>query len=61
MQAAGAPENGNAPPDRSGPGRTTNPADFTSVTDDLEERIFGPMDDKTWIYLGHGKATTLRA
>jgi glyoxylase-like metal-dependent hydrolase (beta-lactamase superfamily II) len=29
--------------------------------DDLEERIFGPMDDETWIYPGHGKDTTLRA
>jgi hypothetical protein len=44
-----------------GPGRTTNPADFTSLMDDLEERIFGPMDDATWIYPGHGKDTTLGA
>ena len=27
--------------------------------DDLEERVFGPMDDATWIYPGHGKDTTL--
>ena len=44
-----------------GPGRTTTPADFTPLMDDLEERIFGPMDDTTWIYPGHGKDTTLGA
>jgi len=44
-----------------GPGRTTTPADFTSLMDDLEERVFGPMDDATWIYPGHGKDTTLGA
>jgi glyoxylase-like metal-dependent hydrolase (beta-lactamase superfamily II) len=44
-----------------GPGRTTSPADFTSLMDDLEERIFGPMDDATWIYPGHGNDTTLGA
>jgi glyoxylase-like metal-dependent hydrolase (beta-lactamase superfamily II) len=44
-----------------GPGRTTTPADFTSLMDDLEERVFGPMDDATWIYPGHGKDTTARA
>lgn len=44
-----------------GPGRTTTPADFTSLMDDLEERVFGPMEDATWIYPGHGKDTTLGA
>jgi glyoxylase-like metal-dependent hydrolase (beta-lactamase superfamily II) len=44
-----------------GPGRTTTPADFTSLMDDLEERIFGPLEDATWIYPGHGKDTTLGA
>jgi len=39
-----------------GPGRTTNPADFTSLMDDLEERIFGPMDDATWISPAMGRA-----
>ncbi|SFF40796.1 MBL fold metallo-hydrolase [Blastococcus tunisiensis] len=42
-----------------GPGRTTSPADFTSLMDDLEERIFGQFDDKTWFYPGHGKDSTL--
>ncbi|MGY1616855.1 MBL fold metallo-hydrolase [Geodermatophilus sp. SYSU D00691] len=44
-----------------GPGRTTNPADFTSLMDDLEERIFGRLDDDTWFYPGHGKDSTLGA
>jgi glyoxylase-like metal-dependent hydrolase (beta-lactamase superfamily II) len=44
-----------------GPGRTTTPADFTSLMDDLEERIFERFDDATWIYPGHGKDTTLGA
>jgi glyoxylase-like metal-dependent hydrolase (beta-lactamase superfamily II) len=29
--------------------------------DNLEERIFGPLEDATWIYPGHGKDTTLGA
>jgi glyoxylase-like metal-dependent hydrolase (beta-lactamase superfamily II) len=44
-----------------GPGRTTRPEDFTSLMDDLEERIFGVLPDSTWIYPGHGKDTTLGA
>ena len=42
-----------------GPGRTTTPATFTSLMDDLEARIFGPLPDDTWIYPGHGKDSTL--
>jgi glyoxylase-like metal-dependent hydrolase (beta-lactamase superfamily II) len=42
-----------------GPGRTTTPESFTSLMDDLEERIFGQFDDETWIYPGHGKDSTL--
>ena len=42
-----------------GPGRTTSPTDFTSLMDDLEERIFERLDDLTWIYPGHGKDSTL--
>lgn len=42
-----------------GPGRTTNPAEFTSLMDDLERKVFGPLPDATWIYPGHGKDTTL--
>lgn len=42
-----------------GPGRTTSPADFTSLMDDLEARVFAPLADDTWIYPGHGNDTTL--
>ncbi len=42
-----------------GPGRTTSPEDFTSLMDDLEERVFGPLPDETWVYPGHGDDTTL--
>ncbi len=44
-----------------GPGRTTSPADFTSLMDDLEAKVFGPLPDGTWIYPGHGADTTLGA
>ncbi|MER5385693.1 MBL fold metallo-hydrolase [Streptomyces sp. NPDC002688] len=44
-----------------GPGRTTNPVDFTSLLDGLEEKVFGPLPDETWIYPGHGNDTTLGA
>lgn len=44
-----------------GPGRTTSPANFTSLMDDLEQRVFGSFDDETWIYPGHGDDTTLGA
>jgi glyoxylase-like metal-dependent hydrolase (beta-lactamase superfamily II) len=44
-----------------GPGRTTNPRDFNSLMDDLEERIFDRFDDLTWFYPGHGKDSTLGA
>jgi glyoxylase-like metal-dependent hydrolase (beta-lactamase superfamily II) len=42
-----------------GPGRTTSPADFRSLMDDLEERVFGMLPDPTWVYPGHGNDTTL--
>jgi glyoxylase-like metal-dependent hydrolase (beta-lactamase superfamily II) len=44
-----------------GPGKTTNPKDFTSLMDDLEERVFGALPDPTWVYPGHGNDTTLGA
>ncbi|MGY2130126.1 MBL fold metallo-hydrolase [Blastococcus sp. SYSU DS0617] len=44
-----------------GAGRTTSPKDFNSLIDDLEERIFGRLDDATWFYPGHGKDSTLGA
>jgi glyoxylase-like metal-dependent hydrolase (beta-lactamase superfamily II) len=42
-----------------GPGRTMNPVDFTSLMDGLEEKVFGPLADETWIYPGHGNDSTL--
>jgi glyoxylase-like metal-dependent hydrolase (beta-lactamase superfamily II) len=44
-----------------GPGRTTTPEHFTSLMDDLEERVFGALPDDTWVYPGHGDDTTLGA
>ena len=42
-----------------GPGRTTNPTDFTSIMDDLESRVFGIYADDAIVHPGHGKPTTL--
>jgi glyoxylase-like metal-dependent hydrolase (beta-lactamase superfamily II) len=42
-----------------GPGRTTTPEDFTSLMDDLEAKVFGPLPDETWFYPGHGNDSTL--
>ena len=42
-----------------GPGRTTTQADFTSLMDDLEAKVFGRLPDETWVYPGHGADTTL--
>jgi glyoxylase-like metal-dependent hydrolase (beta-lactamase superfamily II) len=42
-----------------GPGRTTNPEDFSSLMGDLERNVFGPLPDDTVIYPGHGKNSTL--
>jgi glyoxylase-like metal-dependent hydrolase (beta-lactamase superfamily II) len=43
-----------------GPGNTFGNADlFTSLMDDLERKVFGPLPDETWIYPGHGNDTTL--
>lgn len=44
-----------------GPGRTTSPADFASLIDDLEQRVFAALPDDTWVYPGHGNDTTLGA
>jgi glyoxylase-like metal-dependent hydrolase (beta-lactamase superfamily II) len=42
-----------------GPGRTTNPEDFTSLMDDIEAKLFDRLPDETLVYPGHGKATSL--
>ncbi|WP_282944281.1 MBL fold metallo-hydrolase [Cellulomonas endometrii] len=44
-----------------GPGRTTSPADFASLMDDLERRVFARFDDDTCVHPGHGRGTTLGA
>ena len=38
-----------------------DPARFTSLLDDLERKVFGPLPDHTWVYPGHGRDTTLGA
>lgn len=44
-----------------GAGRTTNPEDFTSLMDDIEQRVFATHDDDTWFYPGHGDDSTIGA
>lgn len=44
-----------------GPGRTESPAEFTSLMDDLQSRVFDVLPDDTWVYPGHGDDTTLGA
>jgi glyoxylase-like metal-dependent hydrolase (beta-lactamase superfamily II) len=45
-----------------GPGNTFgNAANFISLIDDLETKIFGTLPDETWVYPGHGADTTLGA
>ncbi|MGH3752393.1 MAG: MBL fold metallo-hydrolase [Pseudonocardiaceae bacterium] len=44
-----------------GPGKTWSAADFTSLIDDLESRVFDQLPDETWFYPGHGKDSTLGA
>jgi len=36
-------------------------ARFTSLIDDVEQRLFGALPDETWVYPGHGADTTLGA
>ncbi|MCU1655402.1 MAG: Glyoxylase, beta-lactamase superfamily [Pseudonocardiales bacterium] len=44
-----------------GVGRTTSPADFTSLVDDVSARVFDVLPDETWFYPGHGDDSTLGA
>jgi glyoxylase-like metal-dependent hydrolase (beta-lactamase superfamily II) len=44
-----------------GPGKTWRAADFKSLMDDLEAKIFGRFDDQTVVHPGHGDDTTLGA
>ena len=42
-----------------GVGATQSPEDFTSLIDDVTERLFDRLPDPTWVYPGHGNDTTL--
>lgn len=42
-----------------GVGKTLSPADFASLIDDVEARVFEVLPDDTWAYPGHGFDTTL--
>ena len=42
-----------------GPGKTVTTQNFTSLMNDLEEKIFGRFDDDTVVHPGHGDDTTL--
>ncbi|PWJ50637.1 Glyoxylase, beta-lactamase superfamily II [Quadrisphaera granulorum] len=44
-----------------GPGKTWSPEDFTSLMDDLEERVFAVLPDSTVVHPGHGETTTIGA
>lgn len=44
-----------------GPGKTTDPADFTSLMNDLQAKVFDRFDDRTVVHPGHGDDTTLGA
>lgn len=42
-----------------GPGKTRSKADFASLMEDLETKIFAAFDDDTVVHPGHGDDTTL--
>lgn len=42
-----------------GPGKTWRTEDFTSLMDDLEDRVFAQLPDTTQVLPGHGEGTTL--
>jgi len=44
-----------------GPGKTWSPEDFTSLVDDLEDRVFAVLGDDVVVHPGHGETTTLGA
>ncbi|SDS79138.1 MBL fold metallo-hydrolase [Jiangella sp. DSM 45060] len=44
-----------------GVGKTRSAADFTSLLDDVEAKLFDRLPDETWVYPGHGDDTTLGA
>jgi glyoxylase-like metal-dependent hydrolase (beta-lactamase superfamily II) len=44
-----------------GVGKTSGPDTFGSLVDDVERKLFGPLPDRTWVYPGHGRDTTVGA
>ncbi|MGW0423451.1 MBL fold metallo-hydrolase [Streptomyces sp. NPDC003015] len=42
-----------------GPGRTIQAAEFNSLMNGLETKLFDVLPDETWIYPGHGNDTTI--
>ncbi len=42
-----------------GPGKTGSPEDFTSLMNDLEQRVFDVLPNDTVVYPGHGRDTNL--
>jgi glyoxylase-like metal-dependent hydrolase (beta-lactamase superfamily II) len=44
-----------------GIGKTATPELFTSLLNDVSERLFDALPDDTWVYPGHGDDTTLGA
>lgn len=44
-----------------GVGKTRSPEAFTSLIDDVEQRVFATLPDDTWFYPGHGDDSTLGA
>jgi glyoxylase-like metal-dependent hydrolase (beta-lactamase superfamily II) len=44
-----------------GVGKTAGPAEFTSLIDDVEHKLFDRLPDDTWFYPGHGDDSTLGA
>lgn len=44
-----------------GIGKTWSPGGFTSLLDDVEQRVFDVLPDDTWFYPGHGDDSTLGA
>jgi glyoxylase-like metal-dependent hydrolase (beta-lactamase superfamily II) len=44
-----------------GVGKTSSPAEFDTLIDNVEHKLFDVLPDETWVYPGHGDDTTLGA
>ncbi len=44
-----------------GVGKTWSQADFETLIDDVESKLYDRLPDETWVYPGHGEDTTLGA